>query len=303
MEKDRDDSSVEELDPFLGSSLPSKDEIRNQRRRNALFYCLVVLLGVSLGLHILTYLYIHRASYLDATCVRHTQQNPTPIDIPIHYRSVLYDGTFLANSTSVYRLSPSPEVDAAWEGLGTTSNPLLLFKSQASRAGISSDHLKTPSGEFPVLFEFNHHMHCLNIIRKAVYVRGRTRITKLSKALGSGICAKDKASKVYFNYDYYSGPNSPGRHLGADEKTINKHVTHCIDMLRQVIQCKPDLGVFGQYWVTDKAQGVDGSFVDFNTDHKCIDWKPLQEWVRAHQTLEDIVVELREGDKVLDIAP
>ncbi|RFU74822.1 hypothetical protein TARUN_7446 [Trichoderma arundinaceum] len=275
MERERDDSSIEELDPFLGSSLRSKDEIRNHRRHYILLYCLVALLGVSLGSHVLTYVYIHKASYRDATCVLHTQQNPTPIDIPIHYRSVLYDGTFLANSTSIYRLPPSPEVDAAWEGLGTTSKPLLLSKSQASHAGISPDHLKTPSGEFPVLFEFNHHLHCLNMIRKA----------------------------VYFNYHYYSGPNSPGRHLGADEQTITKHVAHCIDMLRQVIQCKPDLGVFGQYWVTDKSQGVDGSFVDFNTDHKCIDWEPVQKWVQAHQTLEDIVVELREGDKILDVAP
>ncbi|KAL6876946.1 hypothetical protein J3F83DRAFT_769962 [Trichoderma novae-zelandiae] len=275
-QRDRDDSSVEESDPFLGASIRSKEESQSQRRRpDVLLYTLIVLLGVSLGSHVLTYLHIHRASYLDAACVRHTQQNPTPIDIPIHYHSVLYDGTFLANSTSVFRLPPSPEVDAAWEGLGTTSKPLVLSRPQAIRAGISPDHLKTPSGDFPVLFEFNHHLHCLNMIRKA----------------------------VFFNYDYYSSPDFPGHHLGKDEETISKHVTHCIDMLRQVIQCKPDLGVFGQYWVKDAAQGVDGSFVDFNTNHKCVDWEPVREWVRAHQTLEDMVVELQEGDKILDIAP
>lgn len=150
-----------------------------------------------------------------------------------------------------------------------------MSESQATRTGISLDHLKTPSGEFPVLFEFNHHLHCLNLIRKA----------------------------LFYNYDYYSSPNYPGHRLGKDEQTIARHVTHCVDMLRQVIQCKPDLGVFGQYWVKDKEQGVDGSFVDFNTDHKCIDWEPIREWVQSHQTLEDIVVELKEGDKILDIAP
>ncbi|KAL7957633.1 hypothetical protein V8C34DRAFT_314644 [Trichoderma compactum] len=248
MQRERDENSIEESDPFL---------------------------GVSLGSHVLTYLYIHKASYLDAACVRHTQENPTPIDIPIQYRSILYDGTFLANSTSTFRLTPSPKVDEAWEGLGTASKPLILSKSQAELAGISSDHLKTPSGDFPVLFEFNHHLHCLNLIRKS----------------------------VYFNYAYYSDPNYPGHHLGKDEETIAKHVTHCIDMLRQVIQCKPDLGVFGQYWVKDPAQGIDGSFVDFNTNHKCIEWEPVREWVHAHQTLEDMVVELQGGDKILDVAP
>lgn len=296
MQRERDESSIEESDPFLGSSILAKEQTRSHRRQNILLYCLIGLLGVSLGSHVLTYLYIHKASYLDAMCVRHTQENrefefvlfqhscehgsinsfpATPIDIPIHYRSVLYDGTFLANSTSAFRLPPSPEVDEAWEGLGTTSKPLLLSKSQAERAGISSDHLKTPSGDFPVLFEFNHHLHCLNLIRKS----------------------------LYFNYNYYSDPDYPGHHLGKDEETIAKHVTHCVDMLRQVIQCKPDLGVFGQYWVKDPAQGIDGSFVDFNTNHKCIDWEPVREWVHAHQSLEDMVVELQEGDKILDIAP
>lgn len=75
MEKDREDSSTEEFDPFLGSSSRSKYEIRGHRRRDILLYCLAILLGISLGSHVLTYIYVHRASYLDAACVRHTQQN------------------------------------------------------------------------------------------------------------------------------------------------------------------------------------------------------------------------------------
>ena len=74
--RDRDDSSIEESDPFLGASLHSKGESQSQRwRRDVLLYSLILLLGISLGSHVLTYLYIHRASYLDAACVRHTQQN------------------------------------------------------------------------------------------------------------------------------------------------------------------------------------------------------------------------------------
>lgn len=75
MEKDREDSSTEEFDPFLGSSSHSKYETRSRGRRDYLLYCLAILLGLSLGSHVLTYIYVHRASYLDAACVRHTQQN------------------------------------------------------------------------------------------------------------------------------------------------------------------------------------------------------------------------------------
>lgn len=75
MEKDKEDSSIEELDPFLGSSSRSEHHVRSHRGHDILLYCLVILLGISLGSHFLTYIYIHRASYLDAACVRHTQQN------------------------------------------------------------------------------------------------------------------------------------------------------------------------------------------------------------------------------------
>lgn len=75
MQRERDESSIEESDPFLGGSTLVKSQTRSHRRQNILLYCLICLLGVSLGSHVLTYLYIHKASYLDAACVRHTQEN------------------------------------------------------------------------------------------------------------------------------------------------------------------------------------------------------------------------------------
>ncbi|KAI5458728.1 hypothetical protein BGZ63DRAFT_466409 [Mariannaea sp. PMI_226] len=273
-DKDREDSSLDELGPFLPSSSVREDGKRHRQKRTILIYCLAAMLAVSLGANILTYIYIHSDSFLDPACILHTQQNPTPVDIPLHFGSVRYDGRFLSNSSSIYRQPPSPEVDAAWEALGTTSKPLILSPSQAKRAGLSPDHLKTPSGDFPTYFEFDHHLHCLNMVRKS----------------------------LFYNYDYYSSPNATHLHIGKNHMIVAKHVTHCIDMLRQVIQCKPDLGVFGLYWVKDEVEGIDGSFVDFDTDHKCIDWEALKGWVANHQT-EGMKVELREGDKILDAAP
>lgn len=91
--------------------------------------------------------------------------------------------------------------------------------------------------------------------------------------------------------------------MAAEEQTVTKHVTHCLDMVRQIIQCKPDLGVFGQYWVKDDVQGIDEAFVDFNTDHKCIDWEAVRGWSQEHQSMEKLEVKFREGDRILDIAP
>lgn len=76
MERETDKISVEEEStPFLHLSSQRKYEVRSHQRRALLTYCLIALLSVSLCFHVLTFLYIKSASYLDAICILHTQQS------------------------------------------------------------------------------------------------------------------------------------------------------------------------------------------------------------------------------------
>ncbi|KAK1993243.1 hypothetical protein LX36DRAFT_586765, partial [Colletotrichum falcatum] len=51
------------------------------------------------------------------------------------------------------------------------------------------------------------------------------------------------------------------------------HMSHCIELLRNVIMCRPDLTIEVK---RDDLGGVTG----FGTDHVCQDWNGLVEWTR-----------------------
>ena len=60
-----------------------------------------------------------------------------------------------------------------------------------------------------------------------------------------------------------------------------RHVRHCIDLLRNVLVCQPDLTLEVK---DDELGGVTG----FGTEHQCVNWKELVDWTTQweayHQT-------------------
>jgi hypothetical protein len=102
---------------------------------------------------------------------------------------------------------------------------------------------------------------------------------------------------MHWNYEYYTAKGEGP--FGDSPDMVKRHVNHCLDMLRQVIQCQPDTGVFGQYWVKELKH----PFVDFHTSHKCKNFEQLSHWVMDHQEVEEVLVALRPGDIVLDVIP
>lgn len=128
-------------------------------------------------------------------------------------------------------------------------------------------------GGYPVLFEFEHHLHCVNLLRQA----------------------------LFWNYEYYSAQGNGA--FKNEPKVLKQHVSHCVDTLRQVIMCQPDTGVFGQYWISD----IGATFVDFQTEHKCKNFEELRDWVVSNQVSEEFYnasrVVRRPGDIVMDRVP
>lgn len=54
---------------------------------------------------------------------------------------------------------------------------------------------------------------------------------------------------------------------------------HCIDMLRQVIQCNGDVGVVTRSWL--KGRSI--SYPDFNVWHRCRKIGPILEFSKANE--------------------
>ncbi|KIY03958.1 uncharacterized protein Z520_00650 [Fonsecaea multimorphosa CBS 102226] len=91
-------------------------------------------------------------------------------------------------------------------------------------------------------FAVFHQLHCLNGIRQAYWFTHDAMVT--------------------------------GRRLSDAEfpdMISSRHISHCIDLLRQALMCQPDLTVE----VKDERGGVTG----FGTVHQCKDWQQLMGWM------------------------
>lgn len=126
----------------------------------------------------------------------------------------------------------------------------------APLAGIQPNQVqikeKYGGGGYPANLEGLHHLHCLDLLRKA----------------------------LYWNYEHYKDLGK-GAFIN-DDFIVEKHVTHCLDILRQQLMCTVDVGLLGQVWWNRGPEGP-YPFVDFNTVHVCRNFDDIRRWAEERQ--------------------
>lgn len=119
-----------------------------------------------------------------------------------------------------------------------------------------------------------HHLHCLNLVRQA----------------------------LYYNYDYYHEKKTGA--FVNDDNIVRHHVSHCLDIVRQQLMCQPDTGLLGQVWWNQDAPTA---FVDFNTEHKCKNFDAIRKWAEERQMPQNVPKDFlqppKEGDRVYASIP
>ncbi|KAK3302844.1 uncharacterized protein B0T15DRAFT_400731, partial [Chaetomium strumarium] len=154
------------------------------------------------------------------------------------YSTTTFNGTFMQET--IYRRLGSPEVDSAWEALGIDYRPSVIPEQEGHAGGLTKHHVqraKKYEGGYSVQVEGLHHLHCLNLVRKS----------------------------LYFNYNHYKTINDDD--FDVEEDILKYHVTHCLDIIRQVLMCNADTGVLGQVWTQQSSRRHPHAFPDFNTRH------------------------------------
>ncbi|POS71687.1 hypothetical protein DHEL01_v209921 [Diaporthe helianthi] len=189
---------------------------------------------------------------LDAVCGSYTAQySPVLEDVDIKYDFVQYNGSFLEET--IYRQRASPAVDEAWEALGVNARAGVISREEGLKSGLNDSHVQRADkygGGFFVNVEGMHHLHCLNLVRQG----------------------------LYYNYDYYKKLGT-GAFVNED-MIIEKHISHCLDTIRQTLMCSPETGVLGQVWYDQENPSA---FPDFNTKHKCKNFDDISKWAVDHQ--------------------
>ncbi|TDZ58430.1 Cyclochlorotine biosynthesis protein O [Colletotrichum trifolii] len=154
-----------------------------------------------------------------------------------------------------YTAAPSPEVDRAWYELLTGLNIDLEDPGE---------HLRRTTFRWPESrlyltgLEVFHSLHCLDRLRQALYPE-------------------------YYRH-VFSNPNNPSR---------EDHIGHCINHLRQAIQCHGDLTPMVWKLVGDKI------ILSTETRHMCRDFDRIHEWAAQRQTRFEDIQGIRNGSLFL----
>ncbi|PFH62854.1 hypothetical protein XA68_11635 [Ophiocordyceps unilateralis] len=189
---------------------------------------------------------------------RSDPHSPTPFRNVVSYEARSFDvkaiylnnGTLNPHKTNSFNGPPRESLEDAWDKL--MKHKLTVRLDQNVRvpenelgqyAGDPSIvKLEDGSGYYTTVALF-HGLHCVRRLHHAIYAD-----------------------------HYYPG-------LSEEEASLLKrHTEHCIDWLRQYVQCNADTTLIPIQWAADSPGPV-------STDHgkhQCVVWEPIYEWMAEH---------------------
>lgn len=173
--------------------------------------------------------------------------SPVHNDVNIPFVELTINGTLLNLSNDIFRQPPSPDVDAAWERIGSllphvisTEDVIKLGKDPTKTARWTEDWGFGPEAHVAEV-DVLHTIHCLNAIRRDVHW------------------------KHYFG-DVYPDGEFPPLH--------KVHTDHCIHVVLQNLMCGATADLVTEPWV----EGQITPFPDFSVNKKCRDFGAILRW-------------------------
>ncbi|UKZ75625.1 hypothetical protein TrVFT333_003313 [Trichoderma virens FT-333] len=185
---------------------------------------------------------------LRSSTLYHVRQTSawSPADISVQYDQVRYNITSKGNPF----VGAGPEVDRVWREISYDMGDQWISQSDISKLDMPETSLKVnhpTTGEegYRVGMEVFHHLHCLNLLRRVTY-------REYYEPLGG---------------EFSHGP-----------EVLQAHTDHCIEVLRQNIQCNADIGLFTFYMIP----GDPLAWPELNSKHVCRNFEGVRKWALDH---------------------
>ncbi|KAK0646371.1 hypothetical protein B0T16DRAFT_160119 [Cercophora newfieldiana] len=184
----------------------------------------------------------------------------SPLFPAVKYEPVKFDLTPIPKARGSPYIGYGPEVDKAWDYIANDIGDIMITEEERMQLGLSPDslkiqHPKTGEWGYRAGVEVFHQLHCLNLLRQALY--------------------KD---------EYYSKKEIGGDVGDADgPEDLNGHLDHCIEALRQNLMCHGDVSVFTfRKFPEFYDQGIEDEWPDFEVNHMCRNFEMLRKWNNDH---------------------
>lgn len=162
---------------------------------------------------------------------------------------------------------PDPAIDAAWASLLQYEYPAISAEEMELNPYLSygPEDLHPVTGKHYIALDVFHNLHCLNAVRMEL----------------------DK--DYYGSHDHHGhvGRRAQPEHAHETSKTSveaaqRDHIDHCMNHIRQSLQCRPDFSPAAMHIFED----TDGSkfFLGNSKRHTCYDWQSIMEWAGSRKT-------------------
>lgn len=186
---------------------------------------------------------------------------------------------------SIFRRSPSAEVDAAWSRIALDGYEMI----NVTRADILASG-KDPAiaarwdpavDAYPAQIEFSHKIHCLNVVRQEIWgdhYFGNESIRAHETAIARGDYDPEDGRDLFIDGD------SNKRTLKARRLMHQQHTMHCLHIILQDLMCNVDVGIITHNWASeDHSKGMPAHPVpDFSTKKQCRDFDAATGWIKSH---------------------
>ncbi|EHA54043.1 hypothetical protein MCOR27_006993 [Pyricularia oryzae] len=206
-----------------------------------------VLLSTSLTLFTLSL--CRRGPQLTDRTVTENYSSYSPVAPIVKYETVRYNLTPIVEGPYV---GFGEEVDKAWERITLDMGDTWMTEEEVKRLGLPLDslklkHPKTGKEGYRAAVEVFHQLHCLNLIRQAIYK------------------------------DYYKDLKGDVGEAESPED-LTGHVDHCIETLRMNLMCQSDIGMFTFRLYPEYGYADDDYWPDFSTLHTCRNFEDIRQW-------------------------
>lgn len=202
----------------------------------------------------------------------------SPEPLPYRTLEINFDDLLQYNKTNheVYREmdstlpryfgKPDPAIDAAWARLLQYEYPAISIEEMTLNPSLSFQQGdKHPAtGKHYFALDVFHNLHCLNAVRKEL-------------------------DKDYYGAHHHGnvgkraeGERNHEKPKSSVEAAQRDHIDHCMNHIRQSLQCRPDLTPAAMHVFED----TDGSqfFLGNARRHTCYDWDGIMSWANARQS-------------------
>lgn len=163
----------------------------------------------------------------------------------------------------LYFGQPSPEIDSAWANLLQYEYPAITDSEITLNPSLSfgSQDIHPITGKHHIALDVFHNLHCLNAVRKEL----------------------DK--DYYGHHDHGHIGRRAGHATSEEQSSVDKaqrdHIDHCLNHVRQSLQCRPDLSPAAMHVVRD--EGGSQFFLGNAKRHSCYNWDSIVEWAASRK--------------------